>query len=84
MVLLIRIGAIALLDVYSQSILELAESYIVLVEFVGISSFFPKKSVRFDSYTNSKKLLYKSPHTGLLPLDKLTMRTYWDWYYKLL
>jgi len=30
--------------------------------------------------TNPKKLLYESPHPGLLPLEKVTMRTYWDWY----
>jgi hypothetical protein len=30
--------------------------------------------------TNPKKLLYKSPHPSLLPLEKVTMRTYWDWY----
>jgi hypothetical protein len=33
------------------------------------------------SYTNPKKLLHESPHPGLLPLEKVTMRTYWDWYY---
>jgi hypothetical protein len=33
------------------------------------------------TYTNPKKLLYKSPHPDLLPLEKETMRTYWDWYY---
>jgi len=33
------------------------------------------------NYTNPKKLLYESPHPGLLPLEKVTMRTYWDWYY---
>jgi hypothetical protein len=30
--------------------------------------------------TNPKKLLYKSPHPSLLPLEKVSMRTYWDWY----
>jgi hypothetical protein len=28
------------------------------------------------SNTNPKKLLYKSPHPGLLPLEKVTMKTY--------
>ena len=35
----------------------------------------------WGAYTNPKKLLYESPHPGLLPLEKVTMRTYWDWYY---
>ncbi len=30
--------------------------------------------------TNPKKLLHVSPHPRLLPLEKVTMRTYWDWY----
>jgi len=39
---------------------------------------YPKES---RNYTNPKKLLYEFPHPGLLPLEKVTMRTYWDWYY---
>ena len=42
---------------------------------------YPKES---RNYTNPKKLLYEFPHPGLLPLEKVTMRTYWDWYYSLL
>jgi len=33
--------------------------------------------MRFN--TNPNKLLYESPHPGLLPLEKVTMKTYWDW-----
>jgi hypothetical protein len=32
------------------------------------------------SNTNPNKLLYESPHPSLLPLEKVSMRTYWDWY----
>jgi len=38
------------------------------------------KNKKFACNTNPKKLLYESPHPGLLPLEKVTMRTYWDWY----
>ncbi len=32
-------------------------------------------------YTNPNKLLNEFPHPGLLPLEKVSIRTYWDWYY---